>query len=75
MGHQGKHLIDPETGLCEICDQGAIEQVQQGKPPTKKIIYSALEDESTDRLNIDEIPQMKVNNYLLKKIFHSNITI
>lgn len=66
MGHQGKHLIDPETGLCEICDKGAIEQVQQGRAPGKKIVYTTLEDDSIEPLNIDEVPHTKVNNYLLK---------
>ncbi|UJR33588.1 hypothetical protein I4U23_021025 [Adineta vaga] len=31
MGHYGKHPIDPETGLCEICDQNAIQDFRQGK--------------------------------------------
>ncbi|CAF0886019.1 unnamed protein product [Adineta steineri] len=31
MGHYGKHIIDPETGLCEICDKNAIQEVRQGK--------------------------------------------
>lgn len=67
MGHEGKHLIDPETGLCEICDRSAIEQVQQGQLPGKKIIYTNLDDESTERLNIEEIPQRKVNKYRQRK--------
>jgi len=31
MGHYGKHVIDPETGLCEICDRNAIREVRQGR--------------------------------------------
>ena len=40
MGHPGKHLIDPETGLCEICDKDAIYEVRQGKRPGKHLFYS-----------------------------------
>lgn len=33
MGHYGKHIIDPETGLCEICDKNAIQEFRQSKRP------------------------------------------
>lgn len=54
MGHPGKHIIDPETGLCEICDHGAIQEIHQGRRPVKKVYYN-------DR---DDAPYAKVISYL-----------
>jgi hypothetical protein len=63
MGHHGKHIIDPETGLCEICDNGAIREVHYGKRPGKQVFYSNNDDGLTYRSNHDEIPYTKVNKY------------
>ncbi|CAF0750689.1 unnamed protein product [Adineta ricciae] len=43
MGHYGKHIIDPQTGLCEICDKNAIQDFRQGKrlDPQDPYEYSA----------------------------------
>jgi hypothetical protein len=40
MVHYGRHIIDPATGLCEICDRGAIHEFRQGKRPAKQFLYS-----------------------------------
>lgn len=64
MGHAGKHIIDPETGLCEICDKGAIQEVHQGKRPGKHVFYSHSDDRLTNRSNSDEIPYAKVNKHI-----------
>jgi hypothetical protein len=66
MGHPGKHIIDPETGLCELCDEGAIREVQQGKRPGKQILYENGDEQLTYRSNNDEIPYTKVNKYISK---------
>jgi len=63
MGHHGKHIIDPETGLCEICDNGAIREVHHGKRPGKQVFYSNNDHRLTYRSNNDEIPYTKVNRY------------
>ena len=60
MGHYGKHIIDPETGLCEICDKDAIRQVRQGKRPRRQVYYSDRDDDLTYRSN-DEIIHIQVN--------------
>ena len=62
MGHPGKHIIDPETGLCEICDRDAIREVRQGKRPGKQVFYSNHDDRLTYRSNDDDMPYVKVNN-------------
>ncbi|CAF1186351.1 unnamed protein product [Rotaria magnacalcarata] len=56
MGHYGKHIIDPETGLCEICDKDAISDIRHGKAPPKQVYYSKHDDELTHRSNNDEPP-------------------
>ncbi|CAF0776071.1 unnamed protein product [Didymodactylos carnosus] len=33
MPHYGHHIIDRETGLCEICDRSAIYDIKLGKKP------------------------------------------
>jgi hypothetical protein len=55
MGHYGKHIIDPETGLCEICDKGVLHEIRQGKRPGKQVYYSQHDD------RYDEIPYARVN--------------
>ena len=61
MGHAGKHIIDPETGLCVICDQDAIDAVTQGKRPQKQYYHANGNDEPTYRSYNDEVPRAKVN--------------
>ncbi|CAF3638053.1 unnamed protein product [Rotaria socialis] len=56
MGHYGKHIIDPETGLCEICDKDAIYDIRHGKAPPKQVYYSKHDDGLTYRSNRDEPP-------------------
>lgn len=65
MGHPGKHIIDPETGLCVICDKEAIQEVTQGRRPEKQYIYPNQNDEA---------PYQKVNKYICIHFF-LNITI
>jgi hypothetical protein len=74
MGHYGKHIIDPETGLCEICDPGAIQEVRHGKTPGKQVFYSNHHDDrstyrSNDGDNDDDSPYIQVNNGI-SKLFH-----
>ena len=63
MVHYGKHIIDPATGLCEICDRGAIHDFRRGKRPGKKqFLYSNQDgrftyrpsDENDERRNYEE---------------------
>lgn len=61
MGHDGKHIIDPETGLCQICDKGAIQEVHRGKRPGKQVLYSHSDDRLTNRSSYVECPYAKVN--------------
>ena len=37
MVHAGKHIIDPATGLCEICDDEAIRDLRRGKQPVRQV--------------------------------------
>lgn len=60
MGHYGKHIIDPETGLCEICDKDAIREIHQGKQPKKQAYYSNHDDSLSYRPNDDEYPHERV---------------
>lgn len=39
MGHPGKHPIDPDTGLCDVCDSYAIQNIRQGRKPEKRMFY------------------------------------
>ncbi|CAF1100468.1 unnamed protein product [Rotaria sp. Silwood1] len=54
MVHIGRHIIDPQTGLCEICDRGAIHQFRQSKHG-KQFLYSNQDGKFTYRPNDDEI--------------------
>ena len=55
MVHYGRHIIDPKTGLCEICDRGAIHDFRTGKRPGKKFLYSNQDGKFTYRpYNEDE---------------------
>jgi hypothetical protein len=55
MVHYGRHIIDPKTGLCEICDRGAIHEFRTGKRPGKKFLYSNHDGKFTYRpYNEDE---------------------
>lgn len=62
MVHYGKHIIEPETGLCEICDRGAIHDFKKGKRPGRQFLYSNQDgrftyrpsDENEVRYNYDE---------------------
>jgi hypothetical protein len=47
MVHYGKHIIDPETGLCEICDRGAIHDFQQRN--RRQFLYSNQDGKFTYR--------------------------
>lgn len=51
MGHPGKHIIDPDTGLCEICDKDAIRDIRQGRMPPKQVYYSKHDGGQTHRSN------------------------
>ena len=51
MVHYGKHIIDEETGLCEICDRGAIHDYRQGKRPGRQFLYSNQDGKFTYRPN------------------------
>ncbi|CAF2327979.1 unnamed protein product [Rotaria sp. Silwood2] len=59
MGHYGKHIIDPETGLCEICDKDAIHEIRTGQQPGKQVYYSNHNDGFTYRSNNDESPYIQ----------------
>ncbi|CAF1103186.1 unnamed protein product [Rotaria sordida] len=54
MVHYGKHIIDQQTGLCEICDRGAIHRFRQSKHG-KQFLYSNQNGKFTYRPNDDEI--------------------
>jgi hypothetical protein len=49
MVHYGKHIIDRETGLCEICDRGVIHDLRKGKRPGRKYLYSNRDGKFTYR--------------------------
>ena len=55
MVHYGKHIIDPATGLCEICDRGAIHELKHGKRPGKQFLYSNQDGKFTYRSTDDEL--------------------
>lgn len=48
MVHYGKHIIDPQTGLCEICDRGEIHEIRTGKHG-KQFLYSNQDGKFTYR--------------------------
>ena len=54
MVHYGKHIIDHETGLCEICDRGAIHDFRRGKRPGRQFLYSNHDGKFTYRPLDDE---------------------
>lgn len=54
MVHYGKHIIDPGTGLCEICDRGAIHDFRQGKRPGRQFLYSNQDGKFTYRPNDED---------------------
>ena len=54
MVHYGKHIIDPQTGLCEICDRGAIHDLRRGKRTGKQFLYSNQDGRFTYRPNDDD---------------------
>lgn len=55
MVHFGKHIIDPKTGLCEICDRGAIYEIKKGKRQGKQFLYSNQDGKFTYRPNDEEL--------------------
>jgi hypothetical protein len=55
MVHYGRHIIDPATGLCEICDRGAIHDFRTGRRPGKQFLYSNQDGKFTYRPVNDEI--------------------
>jgi hypothetical protein len=73
MGHPGKHIVDPETGLCEICDEAAIQEVYNGKRPGKQIFYANNDRRYIHRSRSDEIPDTRVNKsiFLIYIYIHS----
>jgi hypothetical protein len=75
MGHPGKHPIDPATGLCEICDRDAINEVRHGKRPGKQFFYSNHDDRNTYRPNHERIPYEKVIKYLFKIFYLFSILL
>lgn len=54
MVHYGKHIIDSQTGLCEICDRGAIHDLRRGKRTGKQFLYSNQDGKFTYRPNDDD---------------------
>ena len=54
MVHYGKHIIDPDTGLCEVCDRGTLHDYHQAKRPGKRFLYSNQDGKFTYRPNDDE---------------------
>jgi hypothetical protein len=54
MVHYGKHIIDPKTGLCEICDRGAIHDLRHGKRTGKQFLYSNQDGRFTYRPKNEE---------------------
>ena len=44
MGHPAKHPIDPDTGLCDICDRDAIRDLKLGRRPARRILYVDRDD-------------------------------
>ena len=74
MGHPIKHPIDPETGLCDICDGDAIREIRLGKRPTKRIVYVSQEERLTDP-SIDEeeviyVHVSKTSNFVFQDGIH-----
>ena len=51
MVHYGRHIIDPETGLCEICQRGAIQSLRHGKRPGRNFLNTKQNGKSTHRSN------------------------
>lgn len=54
MVHYGKHIIEPETGLCEICDRGTIHDYKKGKRPGRQFLYSNQDGKFTYRPNDED---------------------
>ena len=54
MVHYGKHIIDPQTGYCEICDRGVINDLRKGKRAGKQFLYSNQDGKFTYRPNDEE---------------------
>lgn len=44
MGHPTKHPIDPDTGLCDICDRDAIRDIRLGRRPARRVVYVDREE-------------------------------
>ncbi|CAF0775874.1 unnamed protein product [Didymodactylos carnosus] len=49
MPHYGHHIIDRETGLCEICDRAAIYDIKLGKKP--QLLYGDSNGRFVSRSN------------------------
>ena len=56
MVHYGRHIIDPETGLCEICQRGAIQNLRQGKRPARNFLNKNPNGKSKHRSNNGDGP-------------------
>lgn len=54
MGHRGKHIIDPETGLCVLCDTDAIKEIREGKTPEQRLYYTKNGNERSRPSRNDE---------------------
>jgi len=54
MVHYGRHIIDEKTGLCEICDRGAIHELRHGKRPGRQFLYSNQDGKFTYRPSDEE---------------------
>lgn len=54
MVHYGRHIIDEKTGLCEICDRGAIHEIKHGKRPGRQFLYSNQDGKFTYRPSDEE---------------------
>ena len=54
MGHPAKHPIDPDTGLCDICDREAIREIRLGRQPTRRVVYVDHEEDVIRRAPEEE---------------------
>lgn len=54
MVHPAKHPIDPDTGLCDICDRDAIQEIKLGRRPGRRVVYVDQEEGVIDRAPEEE---------------------
>lgn len=70
MVHSGKHPIDPETGLCDICDRDAIEDIRRGRAPVRRAYRGPDNDDFKEDLRDD--PFYPDNEVKAKRLFRDH---